>query len=374
MSQKISLVLTGGGARGAYQAGVLYGMSEILPSDDFPFPIITGISAGSINAAFLACCSGSFKDSTKRLFEIWHDLESQDVFMQNKSGLASVAVRALINIFMGNIVRPKWPDSLLDNSPLKKLLEKNIDVHAIEKRIENGDLDAVCFSATDFNLKATTCFFEAHSKVDPWVSHQRLGKRVRLGTEHVMASSAIPAIFKLVNIDGSYYGDGSTRVAFPIAPAVRLGAEKILSIDMRYPQHILDRQKLKQEEYPELGEIFASLLDSIFSDSLDRDIERLDLVNDLVKNGVQEGQRWRYIPSMLIRPSQDLGLMAADIYQELSPSLRQLLKVFGIDEKRGFDMISHLAFESVYTKRLLTLGRSDALNRKQEILHFFDSP
>src|SRR5579871_3500741 len=244
MKSKVGLVLTGGGARAAYQAGVLLGISEMAQPGSFPFPVITGVSAGSINAAFLACSEGSFHDSAQKLWDIWHGLRGQDVFHQTKMGFTRMALRALVNIIFGRmIVKTKWPDSLLDNSPLKELLDRTLCLRGIDDRIKNGDLYGVGFSATDFSSQTTTTFFEAQKDIERWMSKDCLGIRTRLTTTHVMASSAIPGIFKLVDVDGSYYGDGSSRVTFPLAPAIHLGADKLFAIDMRHERSVFEKKR-----------------------------------------------------------------------------------------------------------------------------------
>lgn len=371
MKQQVGLVLTGGGARGAYQAGVLVGISELMGTDANLFPIITGISAGTINAAFLACYKGSFKESAKRLWDIWSTLKSDRVFHQTKTGFASIALRALMNIYFGNVVKSHLPDALLDSAPLNQIVRELIDVDAIKLRIDAGELTGVSFSATNFNTGMVTSFYEADSSILPWKTKDRLGQKTKLNHKHVMASSAIPGIFKLEEIDNEYFGDGSTRVTFPLAPAIRLGANKIIAIDMRCAEMRSCEKIVPAGQSPKLGEIFASLLDAIFSDSLDRDVERLTIVNELVLKN-ESHPKWRCIDCLLIRPSQHLGEMAKETYHTFSPHLRRILSVFGQSEATSADLMSHLAFETVYIAKLLHLGREDALRRQSEIRPFFE--
>jgi len=369
MKKRVGLVLTGGGARGAYQAGVLFGISEIMPMETFSFPIITGISAGCINAAFLACFKGTFHESARRLWEIWGNLTSEQVFHQTRTRFASMAIRALLNIYFGNIVKTAWPDALLDSSPLDHLVRKHIDVDAINERIKAHELNGVCFSAMNFNSGSLTSFFEADARISPWKDEDRIGVFTKLNHKHVMASAAIPGIFKLVEIDQEYFGDGSTRVAFPVAPAIKMGADKIFAIDMRCAD--VDVQtKVPSGQYPKMAEIFATLLGALYSDSLDRDLERLNIVNRLVKESRETHRQWREVPSFLIRPSCHLGETAKGTYHALSPALRRLLGMLGQSSLKGSDLMSHLAFESVYTEKLLHLGRQDALKRRDEIKKF----
>jgi NTE family protein len=370
MAAKVGLVLTGGGARGAYQAGVLYGVSKLVPKGFFPFPIISGISAGSINAAFLACSKGSFQESAKRLWDIWWNLKSEQVFLQSKKGFVSMALRVLANIALGHRLKSQWPESLLDNSPLQELLTRIIDADAIDSRIKSGDLQGVCLSATNFTTGLNTNFFEAHEQIEPWLGKNHIAIKTRLDAQHVMASAAIPLIFRLVEIENSYYGDGSTRVAFPIAPAVRLGADRIVAIDMRFSQSTAAKRVDRYEHYPQLGEIFASLLEALFSDALDQDLRRLQLINRLVENKSDLHPKFRTVTPLLIRPSKNLALMTEDIYDLLSKPLRSILKVLEVEKGRSKSLVSHLAFEGVYTKRLLELGYADALSREDELVEF----
>ncbi|HXW53410.1 MAG TPA: patatin-like phospholipase family protein [Myxococcota bacterium] len=374
MKSKIGLVLTGGGARGAYQAGVLLGISEITPPGHFPFPVIAGISAGSINAAFLACSEGSFHDSAKKLWDLWHNIKTTDVFQPSKTGFAKLAIRSLINLMAhSKIFTTKLPDALLDDAPLKELLDRTLCLQAIEERIKRGDLYGVGFSATDFSSQTTTTFFEAHQKIDRWLGKDCLGIKSHLTTAHVLASSAIPGIFRLVEVDGSYYGDGSTRVTFPIAPAIHLGADKLLAIDMRHERSVFEKKQQRCTSYPKLTEIFATLLDAIFSDSLDRDLERLEIINKYVSRYPDSSPRkWRTIPFLLMRPSRSLASLAEDIFPSLSSPLQHMLSILGVAAGHSSDLVSHLAFEQVYTSRLLELGRKDALAKKKELLEFLE--
>ncbi len=176
-----------------------------------------------------------------------------------------------------------------------------------------------------------------------------------------------------MEIDGSYYGDGSSRVTFPVAPAIHLGADRLLAIDMRHERSVSEKRRLRSLEYPPLPEIFATLLDALFSDSLDRDLERVEIINDYVARCPGGGQKsWRTIPYLLIRPSQSLADLAEDIFTSLSSSLKRILTILGVAPGRSADLVSHLAFEQIYTARLLELGRADATAKKRELLEFLE--
>lgn len=378
---KYGLVLSGGGARAAYQAGVLKGIAEILDNDfgAQPFPVITGVSAGAINASHLASGTGSFETQTEKLASIWNELNSEQVLRTDLRSLSSLGAGWIKDLGFGGMLGKSQSTHLLDSSPLQKLLENNINYEQIHNNVLNKTLSGVAVTATSYSTGTSLTFFDS-LETNEWTRSSRIGLKVPLRVEHILASSSIPFIFKPVRIGKSFYGDGGIRSNTPFSPAIHLGAERILSIGVRYFRSGTEVRELNQEVEMEsiaLSDVAGVMFNSVFLDAIEFDYERLQRINttlDLISEEVRANHpsRLKKIPTLLIQPSVDLGAMAAGEFNRFPRMLRYLLQGIGASRERGADLLSYIAFDKAYTSKLVEIGFKDALNRRVEIRKFFE--
>ena len=373
MSKKIGLVMTGGGARAAYQVGVVRALYEILQRDSKLFEVISGNSAGAINSTYLASNAENWGVSTKNLAELWVKLRPQDVFDLSTKRISDLGVKWLGGaIFGGLTTTGSHVNYLLDTAPLRKLLRREVDFDHIAKNLRDGHLHGVSLSTTNYNSGSSVIFYQGHPSIKDWARSDRFSHRTDLNLDHLMASAAIPFFFPPTRIDQSYYGDGCIRQTTPLSPAIHLGADKIIGIGVRYPHNENRMQDLAFSPFanPTLGQIAGVMLNAIFLDSLEADIERLTRLNDLIRDG---GHRnLKEIPILMLRPSRDLGKMTENVNKDLPAMLRYLLKGIGVSKTEGLDLLSYLAFDESYTRPLTELGYHDAYKRKDDILRFND--
>ncbi len=378
---RIGLVLSGGGARGAYQAGVLSGIGEIIGHDygDQPFPIITGISAGSINASYLASASVSFAQQVRMLLHMWSELVSDQVIKTTPMILGKLGLGWIKDLSTGGLLGQPQSTHLLDSSPLESFLRDRIDFDQLRRNIDSKVLDGVSVTSTSYATGTSVTFFDSRDLAS-WSRSARIGVRTTLALEHVLASSSIPVFFKPVRIGNSYYGDGGIRSASPLSPAIHLGADKLIAIGVRYPRNNVEAQEINlQVSMPDisLADIAGVLLNSLFLDALEFDHERLSRVNETVSLldefvPSDKGHRLKKIPTLLFLPSVDLGQIAADQFDRFPKVMKYFLKGIGAGKENGADMLSYLAFDHAYTQSLVEVGRKDALTRRAEIIDFFN--
>lgn len=370
---KTALILSGGGARAAYQAGVLQAISELVSNPTHnPFPIICGTSAGAINAATLACRADNFRAAVADLVEVWRQMHVSHVYRADPLGIATTGARWLSALALGWLTRHS-PHSLLDNDPLRQLLTHSLDFRGIDRAIAAGSLHAVSISASGYSSGHSVSFFQAQAGVEPWNRSQRFGARTRLGVEHLMASSAIPFIFPAIKLNREWFGDGSMRQLAPISPAIHLGAEKILVIGAGRMRE--NQERTKGENYPSLAQIAGHALSSIFLDGLAMDIERLQRINNTLAalpEPSSAGLSLRPIETLVISPSERLDHLAARHAKRLPRSLKLLLSGIGAMNRSGGALTSYLLFEQPYTRALVDLGYADTMARKSEVVTFLD--
>ncbi|NDF15137.1 patatin-like phospholipase family protein [bacterium] len=372
------LVLTGGGARAAYQVGVLQAIAELTQVKESPFKIITGVSAGAINGAYLMSRADQFGTAVQGLWDLWTNLESERVYRTDPASIATLGGRWLKTVGLGGALGQKKANHLLSTRPLRELLEKELRLDCIPGFIKSGILRGVALSATNYLTGTAISFFDGFDGLDPWVRSTRLGVRTTLTVDHVMASSAIPVFFPPTRIGGALYGDGCIRLTTPVSPAIHLGADRILCIGIRYfrtnEQTIELNQTVKRDDLS-IAEIGGVLLNAVFLDSLETDIERLERINRTLSL-MTEAQRaqmttpLRQVPVMALRPSLDLGSLAQGTLREFPALIRFLLKGVGAKEDKGWDLVSYLAFEKAYTRQLVELGYDDTRRRREELLEF----
>ncbi len=373
---RTGLILTGGGARAAYQAGVLSAIAEILPdSTRNPFQIICGTSAGAINAATLACQAENFRAAVDNLVSVWRNMHAHHVYRADPIGIGVSGARWLGSLALGWLVRNP-PRSLLDNTPLRQLLKHHLDLTGIDRAIACGALHAVSISASGYDSGESINFFQARSDVETWRRAQRVGSRVRLDLDHLMASSAIPFVFPAIRIHREYFGDGSMRQLAPISPAIHLGAERILIIGAGRMTEV--KERTHSGRYPTLAQIAGHTLSSIFLDGLAMDIERMQRINQTLSclpAAVRQeaGLNLRPIRTLVIAPSQRLDHLAARHAKALPWSVKALLTGMGAMNRRGGALTSYLLFEQPYTRALIELGYRDTMGRAEEVSRFLEN-
>ena len=372
---RTALILSGGGARAAYQVGVLQAIRELHgDSSRNPFPILCGTSAGAVNAATLACHAGNFSAAVDALVDVWRNMHASQIYRADPVGMGVAGARWLSALLFGWVIK-RSPHALLDNQPLRRLLERQLDFRSIERLIASGSLYAVSITASGYATGHSVSFFQAHPEVATWRRTQRTGCRTRLSVEHLMASSAIPFIFPAVHLHREYFGDGSMRQLAPISPAIHLGAEKVLIIGVGQVREVLTRQSSRR--YPTLAQIAGHALASIFLDSLAVDIERMERINRTLSQIPQslreQGDlRLRPVHSLVISPSQRLDDLAARHAHALPWAVRTLLRGLGAMNRRGGALTSYLLFEQAYTGALIDLGYTDTMARRDDVTAFLE--
>ena len=373
---RTGLILTGGGARAAYQVGVLKCIAEILPDKTRnPFPIICGTSAGAINAASLACFSQDFAAAVGYLRSIWENFHAHHVYRADALGMTRTGAHWLGALMAGWIVRSA-PKSLFDNSPLAELLARNLDLAQIDAAIDAGALRALCITASGYASGQSVNFYQSAADIEPWARQQRVSARTRLTVDHLLASSAIPFIFPAIKINREYFGDGSMRQLAPISPAIHLGASRVLVVGAGRIAEPLER--VRGESYPSLAQIAGHALSSIFLDSLNVDIERVQRVNKTLSlmppEALARGDvALRPVEVLVISPSERLDTLAARHVKSLPWPVRMMLRGIGAMNRKGSALASYLLFESDYTRALIDMGYRDTLARRDEVLRFLDA-
>lgn len=355
-------MLAGGGARAAYQTGVLCHIGERLP--DLRVPLLTGVSAGAINVGFLASYRGPFRAATRALRRRWLSLTTEEVFQSNPTSLLRNVARVGTALIGGGSKFAPDIRSLMDTAPLRAFLERSIAPGAVGARLEDGDLEAVALSAVSYQTGRTVIFVQGDAPIrtEPASVHHRI-VRARLTVDHIMASAAIPLLFPAVKIGQQYYGDGSFRSAAPLGPAIQLGADCIFAISARYQRSVPEARQPEVVGYPPPARILGLLLNSVFLDTLDWDAAMLRRINRLVDQlpeDVRREQALRHVDLFIQRPSKDIGLLASGFEERLPRGLRLLVRGLGSEATRSADMLSYLLFESAYITELIELGEADA--------------
>ncbi len=370
---KTALVLPGGGARGAFQVGVLKAIAEVLPRrSPNPFPILSGTSAGAVNAIVIATRARRFRTAVAELDRVWSHFRCHQVYRTDHLTMLKSSLHWILGLTLGGWL-VGMPDSLLDNAPLRSLLSRNLHFPRISDAIEAGHLDSIAITAAGYASARSVSFFEGRPEQSGWERTRRLGRKTDLNLDHVMASIAVPYIFPPVRIGKEYFGDGAMRQATPLSPVVHLGADRILIIGIR--DETGGGEPETADNPPSFAQIAGYMLDTLFMDGLYSDLERVTRINDLLDSLPQDEltigeRRLRPIDTMLIVPSKDLRSLAEKHRAELPFAIRALLRGVGGRGKREDRLLSFLLFEQDYTRELIRLGYEDAMNVKDELLDF----
>jgi NTE family protein len=371
---RIGLVLPGGGARGAYQVGVLKGIAELLPRrSPNPFAVLSGTSAGAISAVVLASRARVLRNAVIDLERVWGNFHSGQVFRADPVAMLRSSLHWFAAIVFGGLGVAN-PKSLLDNEPLWSLLRRRINFAAIQESIDAGWLDAVAVTAAGYGSARSVTFYQSRD-AEPWERVRRKGRPTVLALEHLMASVAVPLVFPPVRIGPEYFGDGAMRQATPLSPALRLGAERLLVIGVR--NEVPDPLPGPGEPvpYPTFGRIAGYMLDALFLDGLSSDLEsltRINLILEQVPGRALTGEfgDLRHIAALIMLPSRDVRDIALRHVAEMPRSIRLLLRGLGALNYGGRQLLSYLLFESGYTRELIALGYADAMDRKEQIRAF----
>ena len=367
------LILSGGGARAAYQVGVLAAIAELLPPGaPNPFPVIVGTSAGAINAISLASGATDFTAAIQRLTAFWQGFRSHLVLRSDWPGVIRQASRFFIHSLLG--LGSQMPVALLNSTPLKALLKDKLHLDGIDEAIRNKHLHAVAVTAFGYESGQAVTFYQGGGTIDAWLRHRRIGVPTQLSVEHLLASSAIPLLFAPVKLDHEYFGDGAVRQSAPISPALHLGASRVLVVGVsgnpRGNEPAVQRTFTGQE--PTLAQIGGHMLNSTFIDSLESDIELLERLNQFSHFQPADSAARGLAPVevLVIAPSQPIDEIAARHRQELPAALRLFLRGPGATKTSGAGVLSYLLFEAGYCSELIELGRRDALAKREEITRF----
>ncbi len=371
--QMTGLILTGGGARAAYQVGVLKAIAEMVPRRSTnPFPVICGTSAGAFNAVTIAVYAQSYRLGVQYLEKMWTNFTAHDIYRADALGVLNNTVKWFSGLMLNGIgINRMNHVSMLDSSPLSELLERAFPSEKIQENINAGVLHALSISASGYGTGQSVNFFQSAPGVKPWQRARRIGVATLIEAKHILASSAIPFIFPAVRINREYFGDGSMRQLAPVSPALHLGASRVLVIGTGQP----DKQspRVQVDEYPSLAKIAGHALDSIFLDSLEVDVERLERINktlDLIDDDVRRNLNLRHVDVLQISPSQSIERLAGKYARHLPFPIRFLLGGVGAMRRNASNLVSYLLFEKAFCTALIDLGYQDAMNRQQELIAF----
>lgn len=371
MKTKSAIFFTGGGARGAYQAGVVKALAEIAPNHEMPVDILSGVSAGAINAAFIAAYA-DFQQGVRKLLQVWSQMSCGQVFEVGNMSLIRSVCRTSAEIVMRNT--PEDGHYLLNTEPLRHLIESNINFNQINRNIEKGILEGFVVTALNYATSETISFYNTKHPVKKRTKFRYNTNKTNITSDHIMASSAIPLFFPPIKIDGVPYGDGSFRNNHPLRTIISMGIDKVIIVGINHDdtqEELKKKDKLKNGV--SFGKLFSMVFNSIFHDNIEIDIETLNYINNNI-DPLQEHEKekipFRHIDYIYLRPTADIGPIALEMEKRLPKLLRYLLGGFG-SSGQSSDLISYLMFEAEYCHELIIMGYQDTMNRKDELEHFF---
>jgi len=370
-----ALILPGAGARGAYQVGVLKGIATMLPENTpNPFAIVSGASAGAINAAVLASQAGKFSAAVAEMEHVWSNFSADQVYRTDNWTMLKTSLHWLSAVVLGGLGK-KNPRSLLDSSPLGELLTEKIRFSHIERAIDRGHLDALAITASAYSSARSVTFFQGLEVLKPWARVRRIGRPGKIQIEHLLASAAVPFVFAPVKIGGEYYGDGAMRHRAPLSSAIHLGAERMLVIGVRDEHPDPEPREDAGAESPTFAHLAGYMLDTLFMDGLYGDLEQATRINVIIEqlgDKALEGPvaNLRALSTLIIVPKEDIRQVAERHVDELPRGVRLLLGGLGAMNKGGMQLISYLLFESGFTRELIEMGYQDALEMEDDLRAF----
>ena len=367
---KIALYLAGGGARGAYQAGVLKAIGEILQTNSLPFTMLSGVSIGGFNAAVLAQHADDFLVGLDNLEQLWANIHCNQVFNTSNFELGKSVVRNLSQF----IIKQRHSGFLLDTSPLNEFVSNNIDFDKIKNSMSENRLETLEIIANCYETEKTISFYQHYDpKFEDWIYPRHTSVSTIINKEHIIASGSLPLFFPVVSIDDFHYGDGSVGLVSPLRGALRFNVEKILIIGTRQiptlvPPHVIHHDDVG------FGQVLGNMLNGLFLDNLDRDIEMVNRMNEiaqLLSIWNKHKSPWRPVETLYLRPKLSMGEIAQDHYKAMPALLRMLLNVLGAKYHSG-DLLSFLLFEKDFTQKLIEAGYSDTMEQYQSVIAFFE--
>lgn len=372
---RIGIVLTGGGARAAYQVGVLRAIADLVPRDVAnPFPIVCGTSAGAVNAVALAADAANYRRAVLRLQAVWKNFRPDHVYRADLPGVLRNSARWIYAAMTGG--RGREPVALLDNTPLRELLDDRIEFPSIQRGIDAEHLYALAITCSGYTSGQSVCFYQGAPDVQPWRRVRRVGVPTAIGLDHLLASSALPFIFPAVHINREYFGDGSMRQIAPVSPALHLGADRILVVAVgRQLQSFQPKERRRSEGYPTLAQIAGHAMNSIFLDSMEVDLERLQRINRtlslLPPEALESGRTpLRHVDFMVISPSEELEQIAIRHVEELPKTIQMLFRSVGATQRGGSTLLSYLLFGRKFCRELIALGYRDAMAKRDNLRGF----
>jgi NTE family protein len=369
VGKTVGLILPGGGARAAYQVGVLKAIAEFLPGAANPFQVIVGTSAGAVAAAVIGTEAYRWRRAVRMLEQVWAGFHVQQVFRASAGAMLKSGLHWAISLISGGML---WapPRALFDNSPLRQLLTERINWRHLQRSLDGGHLRSLAICASSYTSATSVSFFQSGCNDADWRRQQRVGQRCMLELDHVMASLGVPFLFPPVKIGNEYFGDGAQRQLWPLSPAIHLGADRLLVIGVRAEQGAGVAPRSGAERSPTAGQLFGYMLDTLFMDQIYANIEHVARLNQVVELAPRAVPDVHKVATLMIAPSQDLRLIADRHVQSLPRSLRALLRVMGARGSGGAQLASYLMFESGFTQELIALGYADAQRQRQQLTEF----
>jgi NTE family protein len=372
-----ALVLSGGGARGAYQVGVIRAIGEIAHENKVidPFQVLCGVSAGAINATFLASECHQFHRATEKLVDLWASLTSDQVFHTDVLSMSRIGLKWMSELSLGGFkssLNPAEGRSLLNTEPLSDLLRKNMIFENIQENLDEGRIKALAITALEYQTSETITFVQGADDTPSWEKPRRRSEKTIIRPEHVMASSSIPLLFPSTQVGHRHFGDGCVRNNAPLSPALHLGASELLVIGVRLQKEISTPPGTSLSKTPSVARVANVLLNSVLLDGVEVDFERLQRINEFIRR-VPEAHHTRLnfkpVHALFISPSEDIGRIAAEMSSRLPRVIRYLLKGLG-PLNEASEIISYLLFEKAFTSRLIEMGYQDGMAQKKEITRF----
>lgn len=369
----LAVVMSGGGARAAYQVGLLRHLARRWP--ELEIPIITGVSAGAVNAAMLARHHGTFAQAVEELTSLWLELMPERVFRVDPLSLAGKVVRAGLQLASGGAGPAQRMRGMVSTDPLRAFLEEALspvggELTGIDYNLARGRLKAAAIITTSYTTGQSVIWVQGRD-IETWERPQRRSISCRLSVDHIMASTALPIFFPAVKVGSEWFGDGGIRLAAPLSPALHLGAHKVLAISTRYPSTRREADRRVVEGYPPPAQVLGVLYNAIFLDLIDQDVLRMERMNRLLKNLPEEKRLgMRVVDLLVVRPSQDLGRLARDYEPQLPSAFRFLSRGLGTRDARSADLLSMVMFQPDYLRTLIELGEADAEAQADRITEF----